>query len=411
MIRRPPRSTLSSSSAASDVYKRQVIPFLRDVQSRLLYGTYLPYRVRSNFSKIINSFLTFGVSSTKFRMRPRARGCSSPGLPVRFSSEIAATATREEVLKKYWRETKDQVGLELAPTACVWACSDLHTDCRQNMEWLEKLPYCPSDTIIVAGDVATSTKIIEESLVTLTARFQHVFFVPGNHELWNLDKKSNSGSKFFEILSLCDRLGVHTTPKFVGELLVCPLFSWYKGGDEGLGSGEPGALKQFDMQCKWPQYISSGGERNALHPDIAEFFAETNVRVLKQLQQQDRPGTRAVLSFSHFLPYKELFPGLTAMRHVMGCDNIGKQVAECDSDVHVFGHSHLNIDRMINGTRFVQSALGHAGDPGWDPRIEPVLVWDCNATGTILLDMQKEMASGEHDKDEEYPSTPPEKTA
>src|SRR5665648_1292547 len=30
MIRRPPRSTLSSSSAASDVYKRQVFSFITD---------------------------------------------------------------------------------------------------------------------------------------------------------------------------------------------------------------------------------------------------------------------------------------------------------------------------------------------------------------------------------------------
>eukprot|EP00658_Telonema_sp_P-2_P064135 TRINITY_DN53015_c0_g1_i1.p1 TRINITY_DN53015_c0_g1~~TRINITY_DN53015_c0_g1_i1.p1 ORF type:complete len:142 (-),score=24.10 TRINITY_DN53015_c0_g1_i1:151-576(-) len=41
MIRRPPRSTLSSSSAASDVYKRQIgYPFafnLQDMSSRKLY--------------------------------------------------------------------------------------------------------------------------------------------------------------------------------------------------------------------------------------------------------------------------------------------------------------------------------------------------------------------------------------
>src|SRR5674536_55220 len=34
MIRRPPRSTLSSSSAASDVYKRQLLESLRERQGR-----------------------------------------------------------------------------------------------------------------------------------------------------------------------------------------------------------------------------------------------------------------------------------------------------------------------------------------------------------------------------------------
>ena len=40
MIRRPPRSTLSSSSAASDVYKRQRIPLLRRQSSHHLQNHY-----------------------------------------------------------------------------------------------------------------------------------------------------------------------------------------------------------------------------------------------------------------------------------------------------------------------------------------------------------------------------------
>eukprot|EP00658_Telonema_sp_P-2_P080217 TRINITY_DN793_c0_g1_i4.p1 TRINITY_DN793_c0_g1~~TRINITY_DN793_c0_g1_i4.p1 ORF type:complete len:158 (-),score=45.22 TRINITY_DN793_c0_g1_i4:55-528(-) len=36
MIRRPPRSTLSSSSAASDVYKRQLISYTQDVVGHVL---------------------------------------------------------------------------------------------------------------------------------------------------------------------------------------------------------------------------------------------------------------------------------------------------------------------------------------------------------------------------------------
>src|SRR5674536_223579 len=39
MIRRPPRSTLSSSSAASDVYKRQVQDLEQDVVGELLPAT------------------------------------------------------------------------------------------------------------------------------------------------------------------------------------------------------------------------------------------------------------------------------------------------------------------------------------------------------------------------------------
>src|SRR5664279_4229668 len=53
MIRRPPRSTLSSSSAASDVYKRQILgrgaglaPLLADEQVQLDRPGQLPGRTR-----------------------------------------------------------------------------------------------------------------------------------------------------------------------------------------------------------------------------------------------------------------------------------------------------------------------------------------------------------------------------
>ena len=54
----------------------------------------------------------------------------------------------------------------------------------------------------------------------------------GNHELWLTGSRARNGenslSKFFDILNLCDQLGVHTTAAYVGDVLVVPLFSWYK---------------------------------------------------------------------------------------------------------------------------------------------------------------------------------------
>src|SRR5664280_2303058 len=50
MIRRPPRSTLSSSSAASDVYKRQVLKMLEKRDTRIVY-------VRGNHDDVLAAFL------------------------------------------------------------------------------------------------------------------------------------------------------------------------------------------------------------------------------------------------------------------------------------------------------------------------------------------------------------------
>ena len=175
---------------------------------------------------------------------------------------------------------------------------------------------------------------------------------------------------------MCDELGVHTTAAFVGRILIVPLFSWYKGGQAGLAEDDdPGMMKAFDMACQWPSYIAPE-PRGSLQPEIADFFVALNEKVLATVERRD--DTYAVISMSHFIPYKELFPGMVAMRHVMGCNEIAAQVLKVGSDVHVFGHSHVNIDNVVCGTRFIQAALGHPTDPSHTALHKPKLLWDMN---------------------------------
>ena len=66
--------------------------------------------------------------------------------------------------------------------------------------------------------------------------------VPGNHEPWLTGSRTRSGenslSKFFDILNLCDQLGVHTTAAYVGDVLLVPLFSWYKVKPEAISMAD-----------------------------------------------------------------------------------------------------------------------------------------------------------------------------
>ena len=51
--------------------------------------------------------------------------------------------------------------------------------------WVEALSDTEyqHDTIIVAGDVSHHIGIVRRTLETFAAKFRHVFFVPGNHDL------------------------------------------------------------------------------------------------------------------------------------------------------------------------------------------------------------------------------------
>lgn len=287
----------------------------------------------------------------------------------RRSFEVRDWSNIAHLVQAYEAPSAPLRGARLEATPRVWCCSDLHVDCPPNFAWLENMAPRPHDTLLVAGDVVTQLDKLRDALLILTGKFRHVFYVPGNHELWLSDKFETSVHKFFAILQLCDDLGVHTSPAFVGDgLLVAPLFSWYRRH----GASHAGALERFDGSCRWPFKNCA----SSLDNRIADFFLALNDQALHWIRANTRPTT-AVISLSHFVPHvTDLFPGFLALRHIMGCQDLDRQLETLKPRVHVFGHSHINVDELIGTTRFVQQALGHPSDHNADPdNFRPLLIW------------------------------------
>lgn len=232
----------------------------------------------------------------------------------------------------------------------IFATSDLHTDFRENWLWLKQLSNVAyqEDALVVAGDIADRIEIIRDTLSLLLSRFRHVFFVPGNHELWVRFEEFDSVEKLKKVLDLCDSLGVRTVPMKLEQLWVVPLFSWYdpafdaEESDEEEESLEGWADFYF---CRWPDGV------NPLH----DFFLGMNT---------SRPTAYGapVISFSHFLPRRDLLPPKERLRFkglpkVAGCQALDLQIRAIPSTAHVCGHSHINFDRVIDGVRYIQNAV------------------------------------------------------
>lgn len=60
----------------------------------------------------------------------------------------------------------------------------------------------------------------------------------------------------------------------------------------------------------------------------------------------------------------------------MGSKRLGKQLDRLQPDVHVFGHSHIDVDDLINSTRFLQNALGQSTDAASLADKQPLMIWD-----------------------------------
>ena len=93
-----------------------------------------------------------------------------------------------------------------------------------------------------------------------------------------------------------------------------------------------------------------------------------------------------MISFSHFVPSTKLCPGVDSrLLPILCCTPIMEQISQLQrSAVHCFGHSHQQIDTVIGGTRFVQCALGHAGDKSREgrPDLALVQVWPPSSSAT-----------------------------
>ena len=83
--------------------------------------------------------------------------------------------------------------------------------------------------------------------------------------------------------------------------------------------------------------------------------------------------TWQVITFSHFLPRKELpLPGVHEMAKASGCLKVEEQLRRVNSKLHIFGHTHINTQNDYDGCTYMQNAMGYGIAPG----TKLTVVWD-----------------------------------
>jgi Icc-related predicted phosphoesterase len=231
----------------------------------------------------------------------------------------------------------------------VWATSDLHVDYQENWDWFMQLSDIEyqEDILILAGDIIPNIKKIAVLLEALAKKFFKVLFVPGNHDVWlTKGEEMNSLDKFHQLLSLAEDLGVQTTPFVSPNLSIVPIFSWYD-----FSFGKPSATIRkawVDFKaCKWTM------EEEAL----TNYFLALNEPHLNQT-------SKAIISFSHFVPRMDLIPRnvpkiVKALLPVLGSSKIETQLQQLGTDLHIYGHSHLNRSVEKEGIWYLNNAFGY----------------------------------------------------
>jgi predicted phosphodiesterase len=239
----------------------------------------------------------------------------------------------------------------------IFAISDIHIDHPANAKWLAGLSLVDyrNDLLVLAGDVAHSSSLLQWAFSILGARFRTVLFVPGNHDLWVIDedKRRTSLEKFEDVRRIAQLNGVYVEQFSCDTLSILPLFGWYD-----YSFGEPSAelrLNWMDFYaCRWPTYIGP--------VQVASYFASLNASHFERAEPAI--DCKKIITFSHFLPRIDLIPSgasryVRELYPVLGSALIEKQLRFLKSNIHVYGHSHLNRSVVLDGVLYINNAFGY----------------------------------------------------
>ncbi|KAL5545341.1 hypothetical protein UlMin_009125 [Ulmus minor] len=294
------------------------------------------------------------------RYIPSCLTLSHQSSPSNYISKHIPFGKYKPVCVKKASSVRDDVGLR------VFVVSDLHTDYVENMKWVKCLSTLRynNDVLLVAGDVAETYNNFILTMSTLKDRFNHVFYVPGNHDLWCRREGGDylhSLKKLNKLLDACKALGVEINPMVINDLGIIPLFSWYHESFDKDKDITSICIPSLEMTrkdfhaCKWPEELSSGDTSLALYFDEMNEINQSAIKVVQKTCTQ-------TIMFSHFVPRMFFYPKLPK---IIGSDSLELRIRSIHgnegsgSACHVFGHTHFYWDAVIDGIRYAQAPLAY----------------------------------------------------
>lgn len=237
----------------------------------------------------------------------------------------------------------------------IFTVSDIHIDYTENKKWLYDLSNndYKEDLLILAGDISSRMQSIIKSFVTLKSRFKEVLFIPGNHDLW-VDRKNNTRNSldnFYLIKTIAHNCGILMEPAYFESLLIIPLFGWYD-----YSFGKPSDII-YDMwldftACEWPDGYDE--------VSVTKKFIKMNEPFLNST-------SNFIISFSHFLPRIDVMPSYIPhdkriLYPVLGTSLLEKQIRQLGSNIHIYGHSHVNARVKLDNIEYINNAYGYPSE-------------------------------------------------
>ena len=230
-------------------------------------------------------------------------------------------------------------------------CSDLHLEFPVNKKYLKANPIMPEgEVLLLAGDIIPFAEMEKENdfFNFLSDRFEHTYWIPGNHEYYRSDIVERTGA-FHEKIRTNVSLLNNTAIEHNGVRL---LFStlWSKI-DLALGLLIQKSMADF-------RRINNNGKKMTVD-DYNQLHEECRAFLMKELSNVTHQKTIVVTHhvptfFNH--PEKYRFSEL----NTAFATELFDLIASSNVDYWIFGHSHEVVPAFkIGRTTLTSNQLGY----------------------------------------------------
>jgi 3',5'-cyclic AMP phosphodiesterase CpdA len=250
------------------------------------------------------------------------------------------------------------------------AISDLHISQPDNRRFVEHIAASSGDWLILAGDLGESEADLRFVFETLGPRFQRLIWVPGNHELWTVEKVGGlrGEERYARLVDVCRSYGVVSPedpfPSWPGpgpKLVVAPLFLLYDYSFCPPDVQDPVAWAAADELVCTDEIL--------LHPDphsSRAAWCEARCRATER-RLEELPADVGTILVNHFpLRYEHAWlPRIPRFSIWCGTRRTEDWHRRFRAHAVVFGHLHIRQRRELDGVTFHEVSLGYRRQ--WDP--------------------------------------------
>lgn len=240
--------------------------------------------------------------------------------------------------------------------------SDIHLDINKDYNVLEEIVHQSNnqniDHLLIAGDITNDYQSTIKAVDTMVSKLNMpLWFIPGNHDLYDIDQKYPSTKYIYEKLSNHPSCIINKDVNLGENIVLIGDIMWY---DYSLADTEHYDISHIKTKTQggrtWKdsQYISWGKEDE----EIANMFLDKLEKRIIKNQEKTIITMSHMITHEYFLPleYREDIGFFYAF---FGSSKIGELFKKYKTSYNIMGHIHYRRILKEDGITFICSCLNY----------------------------------------------------